>query len=396
MSCSSLAPDIAICGDGGTCIGNNTCACIDGWTGLGDFVYGQPSCNTYLPAVKYEWLAVAIVHFLSLPVAVDYLYRVLFRSFEKSYRKRATPITFSSGIIASNAFIGATAAQKVADPARMIGTDVSVTVTFFLGSSAFYLVAFTAMSLFLELNMKNAKIRNAAFREKYGKIVLQIKRSQPALVFLTLLCMSMPMFMLASSSSQAFFALALLHYVGAASLIALYGLSFVPTLLNPLRYDIRKLLDQVAGGSPIQTSKEFDKLRLVESRLKMIVREIRNQAFINFPPAILFGCWPFLQSCSSYFLPLPWFTVAVTMFVLMVLGAPADQGFLCLRSKASVSNSSSDDERSPYAPNSPVNLNKQGGSTLSSFMGPPSFVGEPPTAEEVEGEMVAPAENDVA
>ena len=220
-----LAPDNVVCGHGGICLPENaSCACADGWSGRGDFVFGEPSCNIYLPAIKYLWVPVFVVHLSVLPFSVRYLTKIVSKASSGTFETARTSFIFGLCMVFANTFMAATAILKYLNPDQTLGTDGAVTTTFFIGSSTFYAGATMAVWLFLQINMKNAKIREGEFRQKFSKIFRDFQRYNPITLFSAILWMSMPMYMLASSSSEAFFGLALVHYVGAA--ITMISVSF--------------------------------------------------------------------------------------------------------------------------------------------------------------------------
>jgi len=234
MSCPQpLAPDTAICGNGGTCVPEeNRCACVNGWSGRGDFVFGEPSCNIYLPAIKYMWIPALVVHLLVLPLAIDHVVRsaMKLRSVRKGSDGGRTLIrsfVFGLLMLLCNVFIAATALLKINHPDETIGTDPAVTTTFFIGAGSFWAGSTTFISLFLDMNLRNAKIRDAEMRERFAKSFDGFGRYNPIVSALTVLWMSMPMYMLAASSSEAFFGLGLCHYVGAGATIAVVSSCFL-------------------------------------------------------------------------------------------------------------------------------------------------------------------------
>ena len=96
----------------------------------------------------------------------------------------------------------------------------------------------------------------------------------------------------------------------------------LPVVTRPLRHDI-KFLIQGLEGARMGTSNESEKLKAVDKRIARLMHGVHNQAVINVPTAVLFGCWPFLQSCSAYFLPIPWFSAGIVTGFLLLMGAPS-------------------------------------------------------------------------
>jgi hypothetical protein len=212
-----LAPDNTVCGNGGSCIPDeNRCACINGWSGRGDFVLGEPSCNMYLPAIQHLWIPVFVIHLLVAPFSFEYVFRVLLKCSKIGFQKLKHQVGFGLLNLTTNLGIAATAIQKYRFPNQTIGTDVGVTVSFSIGATAFYSACSMLLLVFLEVNVKNAKIRDEEFRIKYDKIMRGWKLNLSWVFVLTVVWMFMPVFMLAASSTEAFFALTFLHYVGAA------------------------------------------------------------------------------------------------------------------------------------------------------------------------------------
>jgi hypothetical protein len=101
-----------------------------------------------------------------------------------------------------------------------------------------------------------------------------------------------------------------------------------------------------------EASKEAQRLIVAEARMDKMVREVRSQAYINLPLALLFGCWPLLQSFSGYFLPVPWTSAGIVSGVLLLSGAPNDRFvLLCMKSKVDESSGKNEDADSSLKSN---------------------------------------------
>src|SRR5689334_4084693 len=87
-----LSPDTVVCGNGGQCIANESrCECVDGWSGKGDFTFGEQSCNIYLPAIKHIWIPVFVVHLIVATFSFEYLAKLLARVSKSWIRKTRLP-----------------------------------------------------------------------------------------------------------------------------------------------------------------------------------------------------------------------------------------------------------------------------------------------------------------
>jgi len=146
---SALCPPVVsdpTCSGRGTCVGPNSCACDDPWTGAADFAYGQPSCGVLLPLVIGLWAIALFLAVVGLPV-------VWWGLFVKMhyYRRVVHDNRFHSYIFRmrffNNLFNISTSALRVARPYDTIGNDIPVTISCALAS------AFCAFSMFLGLLM---------------------------------------------------------------------------------------------------------------------------------------------------------------------------------------------------------------------------------------------------
>lgn len=118
-----------------------------------------------------------------------------------------------------------------------------------------------------------------------------------------------------------------------------------------------------------QASKEIPKLRSFQERMARISKEAKRQAYTNSPPAFLFAFWPFLQSCSSYFLPITWAsgTIACLMLifvtsssnyksVLCCFGVQNDQSTLSKDKSSSAVNNRNQDQLTAVETNTQAEL----------------------------------------
>lgn len=124
-----------------------------------------------------------------------------------------------------NAFLVVTAALKIDDPSRTIGSDVTLTVCFSIAGVALYNFFFLVVILLLEVNFKNLRIREAEVRDRLRERFRKFKLYCRIVAGLTSIWMIVPLFMLAAKSQEAMFGLALTHFAGAGIFMVVVGLS---------------------------------------------------------------------------------------------------------------------------------------------------------------------------
>jgi len=147
----------------------------------------------------------------------------------------------------------------------------------------------------------------------------------------------------------------------------------IPMVINPIRKDIRGLISGMEDAR-VSNTKDEARYKKLESRMGLVVKEVRNQSFINLPTALIMGCWPLLQSFSSYFLPIPWLSAGAVCCVCLLAGAPTERRS-CLKALHVVASSTAQqdntgtgtNDRSSAAQFGPPKLLEKQDSAMSAF-----------------------------
>ncbi|KAH9257897.1 hypothetical protein BASA81_003916 [Batrachochytrium salamandrivorans] len=209
---NALAPLSEACGGGGVCVDAHTCLCPPGWSGRGDFVFGEPNCNIYLDAIRYEWVVVLLLRLLLLFAALNSARKSVHQN--KLSGKpffQSVSFGFSLGFAVDALAFGACAILKIIHPETQIGQDPGVTVAFVVGFFGFGAGMSLFMFAFVELNSKSLRYRNASFQDKFDKAIAGLKFQLFTSTTWALFCGALPLFMLACTSDEAIFGLALVY-----------------------------------------------------------------------------------------------------------------------------------------------------------------------------------------
>jgi len=302
---------------------NEVCVCPAGWTGIGDFVFGAPSCNINIIAITVLYAVLLALHVGGALYTIRYI-KIKFEVANPQQRQGCLPPGVLLGILVLffDLTMAAVAALRISAPGtRVIGTDPACTVLFSVGCCTFYATGFQHITDFLNINM-------AHLREK-TKIAVTLKTLLQRLlpVYMTMASISTlgaVLAMLGATSANMMQAFASWHYLGCTAVFSFFGWYMVPTLLKPLTQEVRNsiaLMDKLATSN---TTAQRGELSAVLTRLERFLKESRNQVFGNFVLCILFGAWPLLTSLSSYFLPISWMSAGAVTSIAVRLGMPSE------------------------------------------------------------------------
>jgi hypothetical protein len=307
QSCPApLWPATQACGNGGTCLSDSLCQCADGWVGEGDFVYASPSCSINVAAITALYSITAVVNAIPAVGALYFLWALRRKAKSLKLVFAFTCLVGTSSLVILS-IIRASSPQTTA-----IGTYVPSTVLFSIGSGGFWFGGLLFLHSFLSVASSQVRFKPNA-RTSFARIQAQLRIGFP-LIFLgvavALLCV---LCMLAAQSASSMYALALVHYVLLGLSMLSLGAFLIPMLINPLILDLSESLSMGADTS---------KIRQILSKLTRFKSELRSQNLLNFPVAIMFGCWPWLQMQSSFFLPLAYISTAVLTALALYIEFP--------------------------------------------------------------------------
>lgn len=74
---------------------------------------------------------------------------------------------------------------------------------------------------------------------------------------------------------------------------------------------------------------EQAKLKRLLARIKFIIKTTTQNSVPNMIPALFFGCWPFLQSCTAYWLPITWSVSALVCLATLQVSQPNQEKRRC-------------------------------------------------------------------
>ena len=287
-----------VCGALGVCVSESECMCqATGDIGVGDFVYGSPSCSLSATAITVLYAICAALQFFGTLFSVYYLH-ISIRRFKLVHRKNM--IGFFS-LIMTTCLLVMTLRRAIAPETTAIGSDVASSVLFSIGAFCFHQAAFFNSTGYAALVLRQNCIKDSQTKEKIDRLNSVTQMAQPLHVFLNLCANTMPIIMLSATSRTSMFAFASVHYLCSAAMISSMGLVIFPLVINPLIQD----LEEVARIRPVGDADQAA-FRQVSRKLKAFVNDMKGQGIFNIVIAVSFGCWPFLQNFSAYWLPIAW------------------------------------------------------------------------------------------
>jgi hypothetical protein len=305
-----LAPETQNCSGRGLCLSASVCDCPDGWTGIGDFAFGAPSCAINVKAVAALWGLAGTLHFFVFCFALYYL-----KVKSKQTNRSKTPLLLGVLILGSSTFMCTTGWIRAISPLRTIGSDPAVTVTFVIGATCFWSGCHTFIYSFIALSLKQARIFRTNDETK-ERTLLHLKISLPISNAFSMVGCLVPLGMLSATNAFTVSSLATAHYVILALELAVTGLWLTPLFVRGMISEIK----QVSGQ---QTGQKSQILQSITSKMERFLAELRNQSITNITCAGLFGFWPFLQVYgSSYFLPFAWTSGAIVGALGLYLNLP--------------------------------------------------------------------------
>jgi hypothetical protein len=318
------------CTHGGSCVSLTTCSCVNGWTGSGDFVLNAPTCDISLTYVTVAWSITATVNLAVLLWGLYFIAVVFWlRPLSQNSRSRKRKALFVLTCTCNTLCIFLVAVVRASSPTNTaIGTFAPTTVLFALGSTMFWLSALQFVYLFLQVAVSQARMKANA-RVSLEAMLRSLNIGLPILGVFAVLANMCVVGMMGATTQSTMYALGLVHYTILALCMVVLGAWLIPKFVNPLVADLEESAQssQSGGGarSPNHQSKNHDqtaKVRSVLAKLKRFRVELRNNNLVNLPLSLAVGCWPWLQSQSSYFLPIPYITTALLTALALYVEFP--------------------------------------------------------------------------
>jgi len=291
---------------GGECVDAMHCACPDGYTGAGDFAVGSPTCSINIGAIQALYGLLAFVQPFCALTTLVYIRRIRDR---RLLSMRSTRVVGLAAIVTMSVMFFALGVLRASSPTTTgIGRHAGATVLFSLGASCFWIYILHFTSFLVTMSLRQSRVMDMGGSEAsvYVVFVSRVERALPVLVVLVLMICFLPCVMLGLNDSRAVFIVGVLHYEGLALYAFILGVVVAPRVLRPIR-------NEIAGAITRAKVMRMDthQLEEVHFKLKRVAKDTVSQGIFNVVLASPFGCWPFLQSNSSYWLPVAFFMGSV-------------------------------------------------------------------------------------
>jgi hypothetical protein len=325
--CPGLFPlDALECSGRGACVAAATCQCLDPrWSGVGDFVYGAPSCNMYLPAVVGLWALLAASHLLELVFVSGPFLVAKWQKVRTSSElmclstKSAHCWMLLQGvcIVLSNLTFAAAGVIRATLPlAQTVGNDALVTVLFSFACFFFFSACAITLMIFCIVNELQTAVKETGmllglfYKVKYALMV--------GIWLVAAVGSFAPSFLLGSASMSAanMYAMGVVHYLFVTQLVFICGVVLVPFLLGDLIADVRQALSR-QQHVPIPGN-----INQVLFRLEVFRRLTVSLCLFNSVVGTVIGVWPCLQALSSYSTPIFFTSGTAFLYVAMLVGKP--------------------------------------------------------------------------
>ena len=302
-------------------MGENTCACPDGWTGYGDFVAGTADCDVFVPAVSALWAVAILANAASFGInarvmcrrrcargaSVHERARGRVRSGEQTppqrLRERGVHIRDflyfeTAGVACANVCFMALGALRIAQPLVTIGTGVAVTVLLALGTIFFWVPTVAVLGIFITISATQARAGMSAGR--LNKTIRGVRLLLPSGIACAFLAAALPLSMLGTESQKPL--LASLHY-GAVAFLLVGPLMLGHLALSyPIIRDLRFSIDAMRNQPDANAAPQLYVVRILERVLAEALRSGTVQSIL----CLLFASFPWLLRKSSYMQPIAW------------------------------------------------------------------------------------------
>jgi len=233
MSCPAVPSDPS-CSGRGVCVGPNTCDCgalSPGWTGVGDMVFGSPSCSVFVPAVQALWAMTLCVALVLLPLPTWCFYRRL--KFRKQWLDVTSDLYFHglrSGQLMCTAAMSLLRATR---PMDSIGNDIAVTVLFVLNH--FALILTTRLGIIKVLRVTAAIVADSSLKPRISNFLFVLN----FLIIPYILTQAIPLTMLSLADYAAHYWLTTAFYLSLAMSILAIALPSISIAITPTIHSLR-------------------------------------------------------------------------------------------------------------------------------------------------------------
>lgn len=303
-----LYPLIEACGSNGTCVNSNTCECPSGWSGLGDFVLGSPNCNIHMETVRFLWLPIVIFSPLLSPVFIQaVVYSARQNISKKKWFFQSAVFCYSMGFLIQLIAHFLEGVLKVHNPLLQIGQHTLITISYSCGVMGFSVGVTLFLIVFLNLNMKQMMIRKN--KDVLSDLYARLNWVLPAFGCMLFTSALLPIGMLFASSKEVMYGLVLGHFVLAGTVVLVFASCVSPWLLTSLLKELEPSETNSLSTTDIETRNKMNNLH---ARIDWTLRSMRMNVLPNVLPQYLMGCWPLLQTGSSYWIPV---TLTIAMFI---------------------------------------------------------------------------------
>ena len=277
---------------------NNQCICEEGWIGNGDFIFGSPACQLNVIAVKAIYGLLTCTNLINIIFTFFFLFRKFLHLGRRKPRVNCVRFIREKGVfigfcsLFASGFLSSLGLIRITNPFRTIGTDVTCTLMFVLGSVFFWTFLLNITEVFLVFLSSVSSIMKIEDRSRIQSAFKQFYRYKIILwIFAPMGCIA-PLFMLTDPGNpNIMFAFAAIHFLSLG-----FEMAFLSYLgeasLKPLIRELESL--------------KQPSLNHLKEQFRKFTFQVRIQRTVQSLTAIIFGLWPYVQRYSAYELPLAW------------------------------------------------------------------------------------------
>jgi len=313
-----LFPFAATCSGSGTCVDAQTCLCPAGFTGLGDFAIGAPTCAISIVAVQVLYSVLAVSHCLVLGFVVVAVHRHL------STHTRATAYVMRRRMLSaallfiSSVLLMALGIVRASNPTALtIGTSPVITVLFCFGAAFFWAHLCVFATAVLDMTLRHMRTRSERVDESAQRVAMLVSKGTPLIVIISVGLCLVPLLLLATKNPDAWYAIILLHIVGIGLLCLFLAVAVLHRVTGPLIREVSAaIVSAEARGADTVT------LRQGRDKLRRTTNDIVQQGLFNVFIASPFGLLPGLQQVASYWEPVAFTAAAFVAISSLYLDLP--------------------------------------------------------------------------
>ena len=166
-------------------MGDNSCECLEPWTGVADLAFGSPSCAVLLPLIRALWSFGAVLSLIIIPLSSWRLYLRLTK-----LKSKQGPYDVAVNIIGVARLVLGVAnnVYRALKPRAVIGTDVAGTLL--------YLALFAAVCFSIALSYAKFLGMNARMMQDDARMksILTHMQRRVLWLFLPMIFVTVPVF----------------------------------------------------------------------------------------------------------------------------------------------------------------------------------------------------------